>query len=117
MSRVVLHAEDESSWQFFVELLLESEGIEVISFANLGEAKEAFASQHFDAVICDGTINAINDGLKWAVELHETGHSVIILTAGLISSKLSSRIPYINKIDWVDGGDKRLLQLIAEASH
>lgn len=117
MLKVVLHAEDESLWRFCVEDLLGSEGIKIISCDSLEEAKEVFASQHFDAIICDGTINAMNDGLEWAAELHEAGHNAIILSGRRVSSKISSKIPYINKMFWSDGGDARLLQWIIETSN
>ncbi|OGM36504.1 hypothetical protein A3E13_02500 [Candidatus Woesebacteria bacterium RIFCSPHIGHO2_12_FULL_40_20] len=54
-------------------------GYQVTSFSNLTQAKQAFANEAWDVVICDGSVNGRGDGLDWADELYSQGQRVIVL--------------------------------------
>jgi len=87
----ILYVEDEENWHLTVIPCLE-ERFAVTAFKDINKAKAAFRREKFDIVICDGTINASNDGYNWAWDLNKNQQKVILL-----SSIPSVEIPSVPK--------------------
>lgn len=77
----VLHVDDDRKWRQVVRGILEDEGHNVTSTANLSDAKAAYERGSFDVVVCDGTIGfSRNGGYHWAKELQSAGQRVVMFS-------------------------------------
>lgn len=95
----ILHVDDETYVLAEVKAELEELGHEVTSAETLEKAKELFAVEKFDLVICDGSIppHQLN-GYRWAWELYHAGQRSMILSSdSKISDDHPDKVPRVKK--------------------
>ena len=106
---LILHVDDSVDWLENVQrALIGIVGIELVSVASLSLAVGIHEKRKPDWVICDGSIDYSNDGIKWAEKLYAQGQKVIILTARV---SFISYVPFLSKYDFSQKGLSTLLGL------
>lgn len=75
----ILHVDDNAGVRDAYQIMLR-EDFEVIGFSSVAAAKAATAEQSFDYFLCDGEVDKENDGAEWALELHQQGKKVILVS-------------------------------------
>ena len=90
----ILYVEDREQWLSTIERVLKDAGYEPLLFSEMTKAKTYYASHQADIalVLCDGSIDASDDGRDWAKELHAAGKKSVVL-----STDPAKGVPFVTK--------------------
>jgi len=76
----ILHVEDDRDDQHIFGSILKAGGHTVVAVEKISHAIEVLSGSRFDLVICDGTLEQEEDGLRWAEQIRREGRKVVVLT-------------------------------------
>ena len=93
----ILYVEDEPILHRAMKRLLQSYApdCELVVVDKLSHATEELSNQHYDLVICDGSIARDGDGADYAAMLHKQGRKVVIFSADDRNQR--GDVPFVNK--------------------
>ncbi len=90
----ILYVEDREQWLSIIERILKNAGYEPVLFNAMMQAKAHYARHQNEIalVLCDGSIDASDDGRNWAKELQAAGKKTVVL-----STDPAKGVPFVTK--------------------
>lgn len=93
----ILHVEDDPDWREIFARNFRDMKLEFVQFDDILIARDAFKKDpsQFNLIICDGSINHRDDGLRWARELKADGFNVMLASL----REEPDDLPFITKVN------------------
>ena len=101
----ILHLDHDSGMLSKVKILLEENGIQVVSAGTMDEFEQN-NSGGFDLYICEHTVRVYGDGLGQAILLQQDGETVMFLASSDVRARGS--ITFLHKYDFERNPDTLL---------